>query len=233
MCASTGKPKRRPIDLFQEEKPHLLSLPARPYDTARVLYRTVNPEGHVMYLQNFYSVPWQRIGELLPVRITEKELIVYGPDVKEIARHELYPSGITGEKHSLAGAFSGTRSPSEIRVAEGSVLPSSGAEGCLFFDELLRTRRCGKDEAARVLGLLATYHREDLARALERAVRYRAFSWSRGGADPGGAGAPALGVGIAGNRSAGTTRRDPPADSRSARSHGGVSGAAGRNGDGR
>jgi hypothetical protein len=29
-----------------------------------------------------------------------------------------------------------------------------------------------------VLGLLATYHREDLARALERAARYRAFSWS-------------------------------------------------------
>ena len=41
--------------------------------------------------QNFYSAPWQRIGELLPVRITEKELIVYGPDVKEIARHELCP----------------------------------------------------------------------------------------------------------------------------------------------
>jgi hypothetical protein len=53
-----------------------------------------------------------------------------------------------------------------------------GAEGILFLEELVRTRRCGKNEAARVLGLLATYHREDLARALERAVRYRAFSWS-------------------------------------------------------
>jgi DNA replication protein DnaC len=29
-----------------------------------------------------------------------------------------------------------------------------------------------------VLGLLATYHREDLVRALQRATRYRAFSWS-------------------------------------------------------
>src|SRR5450759_2387849 len=49
--------KRRPIDLYQEEKPHLLSLPARAYDTAQVFYRTVNSEGHVAYLQNFYSVP--------------------------------------------------------------------------------------------------------------------------------------------------------------------------------
>src|SRR3954463_15740446 len=53
-----------------------------------------------------------------------------------------------------------------------------GAEGVLFLDELVRTRRRGKDEAGRVLGLLVTYHREDLARALQRAVRYRAFSWS-------------------------------------------------------
>jgi hypothetical protein len=29
-----------------------------------------------------------------------------------------------------------------------------------------------------VLGLLSTYRREDLVRALERAARYRAFSWS-------------------------------------------------------
>jgi hypothetical protein len=42
----------------------------------------------------------------------------------------------------------------------------------------LRARRNGKDEAARVLGLLTVYRREDLVRALERAGRYRAFSWS-------------------------------------------------------
>jgi len=47
---------RTPLDLYQEELPHLLPLPEKPYDTAEVLYRTVNPEGHVSYLQNFYSV---------------------------------------------------------------------------------------------------------------------------------------------------------------------------------
>ncbi len=171
--------RRRPIDLYQEEKPHLLSLPAQPYDTAQVFYRTVNPEGYVAYRQNFYSVPWQRIGELLPVRITEKELIVYGPDVREIARHQLYPSGTTGEKHSLPDHSPG-RDPHQKYALLKQRFAEFGSEGVLFFDELVRTRRCGKDEAARVLGLLATYHREDLARALERAARYRAFSWSAG-----------------------------------------------------
>ena len=53
-----------------------------------------------------------------------------------------------------------------------------GADGILFFEGLLGARRNGKDEAGRVLGLLAVYRREDLTRALERAVRYRAFSYS-------------------------------------------------------
>jgi transposase len=169
--------KGRPIDRFQEEKPHLLSLPAHSYDTAQVLYRTVNSEGHVMYRQNFYSVPWQRIGQLLPVRITEKELIVYGPDVREVARHPLYPSGTTGEKHNLPEHAPGRNHHQKYELLKER-FAEFGPDGVLFFDELVRTRRCGKNEAARVLGLLATYHREDLARALERAVRYRAFSWS-------------------------------------------------------
>jgi hypothetical protein len=91
----------------------------------------------VAYLQNFYSVPWQRIGELLPVRVTENELIVYGPDVKEIARHELYPSGTTGERRSLPG-----HSPGYDHLQKRELLKQRfvefGTEGVLFFDELLR-----------------------------------------------------------------------------------------------
>jgi hypothetical protein len=154
-----------------------LRLPAAPYDTARIVYRTVNSEGHVPYLQNLYSVPWQRIGELLPLRITDQELIVYGPDVKEIARHELYPSGTLGQKHTMPEHAPGRDSHHNCELLKER-FAEFGPNGALFFDELVRTRRCGKNEAARVLGLLGAYHREDLVRALERATRYRAFSWS-------------------------------------------------------
>jgi len=177
MCGSTGKPNAGPSIYSPKRKPFLLALPARPYDTARVLYRTVDPEGHIAYLQNFYSVPWQRIGELLPVRVTENELVVYGPEVKEIARHELYPTGIMGKKRSLP-AHSPGRDHLQKRELLRQRFAEFGPEGGRFFDELLRARRNGKDEAARVLGLLTVYRREDLVRALERAGRYRAFSWS-------------------------------------------------------
>jgi len=50
------------------------------------------------------------------------------------------------------------------------------AEAASFFDQLIRTRRFGKDEAVRILGLLAIYRQPDLQAAIERANRYRAFS---------------------------------------------------------
>ena len=96
--------KRRPIDLHAEELPYLIPLPEKPYDTAEVVYRTVNAEGMVAYRQNFYSVPWRYLGQVLPLRITEEELIVYGTDLEVLARHPLLPRSITGQRSELPAA---------------------------------------------------------------------------------------------------------------------------------
>jgi hypothetical protein len=169
--------KRRPIDLYQEELPYLLPLPPQPYDTAEVLYRTVSVEGYVAYRQNFYSVPWQRIGEILPVRVTENELIVYGPDIVEIARHELLPTTTTGQKCAIKSHMPGSDVRHNYEVLKQR-FEELGPQGGSFFEELVKNRRYGKDEAQRILGLLSTYRRDDLSAALERASRYRAFSLS-------------------------------------------------------
>ncbi|MCE9564199.1 MAG: ATP-binding protein [Planctomycetes bacterium] len=77
--------QQRPIDRHAEERPHLIPLPATPYEVAPVEYRVVNVEGFIVYQQNSYSVPWRYIGQALPVRVTESELIVYGSQVKDLA----------------------------------------------------------------------------------------------------------------------------------------------------
>ena len=168
--------QRTPLDLYQEELPHLLALPSKPYDTAEVVYRTVNPEGFISYLQNFYSVPWQRIGQLLPVRITESEVIVYDPDIRELARHSRLAASVTGKysTHHEHRPGPDLRRKQELLRQRFEEL---GTEAVSFFDQLLRNRRFGKDEAVRILGLLSTYHQHDLVAAFERANRYRAFSF--------------------------------------------------------
>jgi len=108
--------KRRPIDVYQEENPHLLPLPAHPYDTALLLHRKVNLEGCVPYLQNFYSVPWQRMGELLPFAHHGDGTDCLRPDLTEFARHELYPAGTREEKHTLPKHSPGRDSSSKIEL---------------------------------------------------------------------------------------------------------------------
>jgi len=167
--------KKTPLQLHAEEQPHLIPLPAQPYDVSPVVYRTVNVEGLVTYCQNGYSVPWRYIGNVLPVRLTERELIVYSPQLEEVARHALFPSTARGQQsvhkeHRKSEDAHQRQAQLQARYAE------LGETGHRFLEGLLRTQRYGKDQAARVLALLGTYTRSDLIAALERAVRYGAYS---------------------------------------------------------
>jgi transposase len=166
---------KTPLQLHAEELPHLIPLPASAYDVTAVVYRTVSVEGLVSYGQNGYSVPWRYIGCVLPVRLTERELIVYSPQLEEVARHALLPGTARGQRsiHNEHRPHEDARrrhAQLEERFAE------LGATGRQFLEGLLQAQRYGKDQAQRVLALLGTYSRSDLIAALERAVRYGAYS---------------------------------------------------------
>jgi transposase len=166
---------RRPIDLHAEELPYLIPLPEKPYDTAEVVYRTVNAEGMVSYRQNFYSVPWRYLGQVLPLRITEEEVIVYGPDLEVLARHRLLPRTASGQRSESPQH----RPQEDSRQREAHLracFNELGPAAARFLEGLLRTHRQGKDQAQRVLALLETYRKADLMAALERAARFGAFS---------------------------------------------------------
>jgi transposase len=169
------KTKQSPRERHQEELPHLIPLPAHPYDTAEVVYRCVNTEGMIVYCQNRYSVPWRYLGLMLPVRITEEEIIIYGPHIEEIARHRLLPRQVTGESVRLA-----EHEPADDGEKKYEILRQRyeelGETACRFFEGLVQRRRYGKDEAQKILALLETYRREDLLAAIERAVQYGAYS---------------------------------------------------------
>jgi transposase len=167
--------RRRPVDLHAEERPHLLPLPARPYDAAAVVYRTVSPEGFVSYRQNAYSVPWRHITRVLPVRITEDEVIIYGPNLEEVARHRVLPRTATGQQ-SVQKAHRPDRDLRKKHAILKERFAELGSTASRFLEGLVTEQRCGKDQAHKVLGLLGTYAREDLVAALERAVRFHAFS---------------------------------------------------------
>jgi transposase len=169
----TGK---RPIDAFAEEQPHLLKLPGTPYDTARVVYRVVGVEGMIAYESNLYSTPWRFVGRMLPVRVTEDELIVYDPaSLEPVARHSLVPRQSKGERR-IDAAHRPTRDSKEQEEVLRQRFRELGEPALRFLEGLLRTHRHGKSQARKVLSFLGLYHRDDVLAAIERAVRYHAFS---------------------------------------------------------
>ena len=167
--------RRRPIDMHAEEVPHLIPLPERAYEVAEVVYRTVDVEGFISYAQNRYSVPWHYIGQVLSVRITDEELTVYDPRLEVLARHRRFPPT---ERHrqSRCGEHLPPRDVAQRRETLRQRFADLGPLAVRFLEGLLAAQRYGWDQAQKVLTLAGAYHRDDLLAALERALRYGAFS---------------------------------------------------------
>jgi transposase len=167
--------KESPLERHAVEQPHLLTLPTCDFDTAQVVYRHVNVEGYVTHRLNLYSVPWSHIGQVLPVRITESEVVVYSISLEEIARHALVPSTQTGVRQTLKSHHPAD-DPNQRELLLRQRFGELGPIALTFLDGLLAKQIQGKLQAQQLLALLAQYQRDDVHQALERAVRFGAFS---------------------------------------------------------
>jgi transposase len=167
--------KETPLERHAAEQAHLLALPTCDFDTAQVVYRHVNVEGYVTHRLNLYSVPWSHIGQVLPVRITESEVVVYSIGLEEIARHPLLPSTKTGVRQQ-SKSHHPADDPGERERLLRSRFSELGPVALQFLEGLLAKQIQGKLQAQQLLALLAQYQRDDVHQALERAVRFGAFS---------------------------------------------------------
>lgn len=169
------KTKRTAIAAFADEKPHLLPLPAHPYDTARVLYRVCSIDGFVAVDGNRYAVPYDHVTDILPVRVSQSEVYIYAADLRLVARHELAPRGAGRDI-----APPGTHPPCNRRGADLDQLRNAfadiGDEAALFLAGLeTAQRRFAGYHARQILLLRERYATADLAAALAHARSFGAF----------------------------------------------------------
>jgi transposase len=167
--------KETPTQRHAREQAQLLPLPACDYDTALVLYRHVNVEGFVTHRLNHYSVPYSYIGQVLPVRVTEDTVIVYSSGLDEIARHRLVPTAVSGARQTLKSHHP-TDDPGQRELLLRQRFSELGPVALQFLDGLLAKQVQGKLQAQQLLALVAHYQKGDVQAALERALRFGAFS---------------------------------------------------------
>jgi transposase len=165
--------KQRPIDRFEHEKPHLLPLPAHPYDTAEVGYRVVSDDAFVRWDEVRYSVPASAVLDVVIVRATEHEIFVYASDLVTLACHEKAPRG--HREPVIDPAHRPAKMPRHDVEALSARLAQMGEPAAAFAAGVCRAQRYRGTHLTQVLGLVESYDADDVLRALERAVRYRAY----------------------------------------------------------
>lgn len=166
------------LERFEKERDHLIPLPRHPYDTARVVYRTCTIDGFIAWAGNEYAVPYEHVTDILPVRVTQRELFVYAADLRCIARHELAPRG-TGKKFDTDGIHppAQRKSPMDLDVL-GIAYGHIGEHAAEFFRQMSTgAPRIWGHQARLILLLRERYATADLDAALGHALSFGAFDF--------------------------------------------------------
>ena len=173
-------PRRRhgqtALDRFAREREHLVPLPRHPYDTARVVYRVCSIDGFVAWEGNAYAVPYDHVTDILPVRITQRELFVYAADLTCVARHELAPRG-KGLRLDPAGLHPkpGRQSPVDLDQLRITFERMGERAGRFFRLMSAGPPRLWGHQARQILLLRERFTTADLDAALGHAATFGAF----------------------------------------------------------
>ena len=153
--------KRKPDDMFKEEKEYLISLPVNPYDCGILKNVKSNSQYRIHFEGNRYSVPSLYATSHLAIKIyPEKLLFYYDNDL--IARHErCYDSNkdIVDDNHNKEFLKEKLKAREQKELAEFFRIDSNAE---LFYKELKRLCRPLKKEVKRILALKDIYSRGEI-----------------------------------------------------------------------
>lgn len=164
--------RHSPLELFVQER--LQPLPLHPYDCSEVALRVCNADGFIEFETNLYSAPSEHIADILSLKATEQEILIYSPEMDLIARHERYPAGL-GKRVENPDHFKTKKMRYGLEPVREAFL-ELGEMAEVFLKGLTERhpRNCGF-QARYILRMKEHYQSDDIHRAMEHAIRYQAF----------------------------------------------------------
>ena len=174
-----GETQEKPVDRWQQERPHLHRLPQKPYIYLKENWRKVNWDCLLSFEGNKYSVPYPYAGKEVWVRpYLGHTLRIYSQKGELIAQHKI-PAGkkqIVKEDAHYAGLRKTTpQSAGLVRDRFLSLFPQHEA----FLQGLAAVKRLNwKREVQKILQLTELYATEAIQAALESALRHNIYSFN-------------------------------------------------------
>lgn len=164
---------RQPIEMFRDELPCLIPLPAAHYDTSLIVYRVVNQESCVHYQGYYYYVPGDYLFKSCPLRVTHDQVMIYSHDFKLLISHPLAIKGAAGRYIGLPPANTHAR---VLRISEVKQrLSAMGANMEKYMEKLVQQKKDATTALNSLLALKVHYNTEDILKAVSRATTHGVY----------------------------------------------------------
>jgi len=170
-----GETGKRPVDMFQEEKPSLQGLPVEPYDVGVVKQARASRQFRVTIDTNRYSVPAQLAGVRLTVKMYPDRLCFYH-DNKLVARHVRSYDRRRDFEHPdhPKVLLAQRRKARDQKIFMRFLTLSDKAQE--YYRQLEQRRMNPYYHVRQIVALAEIYPKEQVALAIEDAFSFAAFS---------------------------------------------------------
>ncbi len=164
--------RQAPLERFALER--LQPLPLHPFDTCEVALRVCRVNGLVEFETNGYSVPSGNLADILTLKASEYEILIYNPELALVARHERQSAGC-GIRVENADHFKPRKDRYGLEPVRDAFLAlGESADEFLRGLTLKHPKNCGA-HARQILRLKEDYQADDIYNAILHALRYLAF----------------------------------------------------------
>lgn len=170
-----GEMRKMPKDMFEEESPHLSPLPVGPYDIGTVSQIRATSQFRITLDTNRYSVPAEYAGTRLTVKTYPDRLCIYH-DNKLIARHtRSYDrhQDIEDPDHPKVLLQQRRKARNQKMLMRFLTLSPNSER---YYQGLVERKLNIMHHIRQIVGLAEIYTNELVARAIEDALEFRAFS---------------------------------------------------------
>ena len=164
----------RPVDRFQQERPHLRPLPAVPFDTDEILSVPVTSHARVRFDGNRYSAPAALVRKTVTLRVGATQLRIIDGG-QEVAVHQrCYEKGqlVTHRDHRLEALKMRRRRRAGQWETEFDALGPTARQ---FHLKLLSMPVKVPRHLGRLLALVRLYGRKEVLAAIGQALEYQTY----------------------------------------------------------
>ena len=170
-----GETRKKPVELFAEEQPHLKTLPINPYDIATISQVRASSQFRVTLDTNRYSVPAEYAGADITLKLYPDRLCMYHQE-QLIARHnrsyDRYQD-FENPDHPKALLIQRQKACNQ-KIKIRFLQLSNKAQD--YYHELEKRRMNPLHHLRKIVALSEIYGVDSVARALDDAFVFQAFS---------------------------------------------------------